>query len=95
MNISKTIRMALRTISRNRLRSFFMMLGVTIGIASLTGLASVGEATRQETMRQFRRMLGTLDMVIVQAGGPSTRGMPTLTTVPTTLKAEDARAVAS
>jgi putative ABC transport system permease protein len=46
-------------------------------------------------MRQFRRMLGTLDMVIVQAGGPSTRGMPSLTTVPTTLKAEDAKAVAT
>jgi hypothetical protein len=30
-------------LSRNRLRSFFMMLGVTIGIASLTALASVGE----------------------------------------------------
>ena len=95
MNITRTIGMALRTLSRNRMRSFFMMLGVTIGIASLTGLASVGEATRQETLRQFRRMMGTLDMVIVQSGGPSTRGMPSLTTVPTTLKAEDAKAVAA
>ncbi len=95
MNVSKTIGLALRTLSRNRLRSFFMMLGVTIGIASLTALASVGETTRQETLRQFRRMLGTLDMVIVQAGGPSTRGMPTLTTVDPTLKIEDVAAVAT
>lgn len=95
MNITRTVGLALRTLSRNRLRSFFMMLGVTIGIASLTGLASVGESTRQETMRQFRRMLGTLDMVIVQAGGPSTRGMPSLTTVPSTLKPEDVQAVAT
>lgn len=95
MNLLKTIRLALRTLSRNRLRSFLMMLGVTVGIASLTGLASVGEATRKETMAQFKRMLGTLDMVIVQAGGPSTRGMPTLTSVDPTLKTADAEAVAA
>ena len=89
MNLMKTVRLALRTLSRNRLRSFFMMLGVTIGIASLTALASVGEATKQETMRRFKRMLGTMDMVIVQSGGASTRGMPSLTTVPASLKFED------
>lgn len=95
MSFPGMIRMALRTLARNRLRTFLMMLGVTIGIASLTALASVGEATRQETLRQFRRMLGTLDMVIVQAGSPSSRGMPTLTTVEPTLKEEDVRAVAT
>ena len=46
MNIVKTVGLALRSMRRNPLRSFFMMLGVTIGIASLTALASVGEATR-------------------------------------------------
>ena len=45
-----------------------MMLGVTVGIASLIALASVGEATRQETMRQFKRMVGTFDTVIIQPG---------------------------
>ena len=67
MNIVRTVGLALRTLSRNRLRSFFMMLGVTIGIASLTALASVGEATRQETMRRFKNMLGTFDVVIMQS----------------------------
>jgi putative ABC transport system permease protein len=93
MNLVTVIRQALRSITRNRVRSSLMMLGVAIGIASLTALASVGEATRQETMRQFRRMLGTLDMVIVQAGGAASRGMPTLTTVDPTLKFEDVEAV--
>jgi putative ABC transport system permease protein len=94
MNFIRTVRLALRMLSRNRLRSFFMMLGVTIGIASLTALASVGEATKRETMARFKRMLGTMDMVIVQSGGPSSRGMPTLTNVDPTLKLEDAQAVA-
>lgn len=94
MNVVKTIGLALRSVSRNRLRSFFMMLGVTIGIASLTALASVGEATKQETMRRFKRMLGTFDVVIINPGGASTRGMPSLTTVPPVLKQEDADAIA-
>jgi putative ABC transport system permease protein len=93
MTLLKTIRLAFRTLSRNRLRSFFMMLGVTIGIASLTALASVGEATKRETMTRFKNMMGTLDMVVVQSGGASTRGMPTLTTVDPSLKFEDARAI--
>lgn len=95
MNISRTVGLALRTLSRNRLRSFFMMLGVTIGVASLTALASVGEATQQETMRRFKRMLGTFDIVIINPGGSSTRGMPSLTTSPPVLKPGDAAAIAS
>lgn len=95
MNLSRTIGLALRTLSRNRLRSFFMMLGVTIGVASLTALASVGEATKQETMRRFKRMLGTFDVVIINPGGASTRGMPSLTTSPPVLKPGDAAAIAS
>ncbi len=95
MNFARIVGMALRTLSRNRLRSFFMMLGVTIGIASLTALASVGEATRQETMRRFKNMLGTFDVVIINPGGSSTRGMPSVVTVPPVLKEADARAIAS
>jgi putative ABC transport system permease protein len=95
MNIGKTIGLALRSVSRNRLRSFFMMLGITIGIASLTALASVGEATKQETLRRFKRMLGTFDVVIINPGPASTRGMPSLATVPPVLKQEDADAIAN
>jgi putative ABC transport system permease protein len=93
MNLFRTLRLALRTLSRNRLRSLFMMLGVTIGIASLTALASVGEATKQETMRRFKNMIGTFDMILISPGGASTRGMPSLTTVPPVLKQADAEAI--
>jgi putative ABC transport system permease protein len=95
MNFYRAIALALRTLSRNRLRTFFMMLGVAVGISSLTALSSVGESTRQETMRRFKRMVGTFDTVIVRPGAGRTRGMPSLTTVPPTLKFEDARAVAT
>jgi putative ABC transport system permease protein len=95
MNPHRAIRLALRTLSRNRLRTLFMMLGIVVGIASLTALSSVSENTKQETMRRFKRMVGTFDTVIVRPGAGRTRGMPSLTTVPPTLKFEDARAIAT
>src|SRR5262249_51933626 len=69
--------------------------GVTIGVASLTALASVGESTKQETMRRFKRMIGTFDTVIVRPGAGRTRGMPSLASVEPTLKFDDARAIAT
>ncbi|HEX7137071.1 MAG TPA: ABC transporter permease [Vicinamibacterales bacterium] len=95
MTLYRAIALALRTLLRNRLRTFFMMLGVVVGISSFTALSSVGESTRQETMRRFKRMVGTFDTVIVRPGAGRTRGMPSLTTVPPTLKFEDARAIAT
>ena len=70
-----------------------MMLGVAVGIASLIAMASVGEATRKETLRQFKRMVGNFDTVSIQPGSARSRGMPSLTTVPPTLRFEDATAI--
>jgi putative ABC transport system permease protein len=95
VRLAPTIGLAWRSLRRNKLRSFFMMLGVIIGIASLTALASVGEATRQETLRQFKRMIGTFDTLTVRPGAGSTRGMPALNSVEPTLRFEDAPAVAA
>ena len=95
MGILGGIRLATRSVSRRRLRAFFMMLGVTVGVSSLTILYSVGENTKQETMRRFKRMVGTFDTVIVRPGAGRTRGMPTLTNVEPTLKFEDAQAIAA
>jgi putative ABC transport system permease protein len=94
MKLFGTIALAMRTLVRNPLRSFFMMLGITIGIASLTAMSSVGEATKNETMRRFKRMVGTYDVVNVTPGASRTRGMPSLTTVEPSLKFEDAKAIA-
>ena len=55
-----------RTMVRNPLRCFFMMLGVSIGIASLTAMSMVGEATRQETLRRFKNMVGTYNVINIQ-----------------------------
>ncbi len=95
MRIGRVIVLSLRTLARNPLRSLSMMLGVTIGIASLTAMASIGESTRQETLRQFKRMVGSYDVVNIVPGAASTRGMPSLTTVEPSLKFTDAAAIAA
>jgi putative ABC transport system permease protein len=95
MNATRAIGSAWRSLARSKLRSFFMMLGVIVGVAALTALASVGEATRQETMRQFKRMLGTFDTLTVRPGAGSTRGMPSLGSVEPSLKFPDGPAIAA
>ncbi len=94
MSLYRTLLLALRTLWRNPLRTLLMMLGVTVGIAALTALSSVGEATKQETMRRFKSMVGTFDVVNIRPGANRTRGMPSLTTVEPSLKFEDAQALA-
>jgi putative ABC transport system permease protein len=95
VKLNKTTAQALRSLRRYRLRTLLMMLGVVIGIASLAILASIGESTKQDTMRRFKNMLGTFDTVIVRPGGGRSRGMPTLVTVPPTLRFDDAKAIAT
>jgi putative ABC transport system permease protein len=94
MRITAGFGIAWRSMSRNRLRTFFMMAGVMIGICSLTILDSVGENTKRETMKRFKNMIGTFDTVIIRPGAGKTRGMVSLTSVPPTLKFEDAQAIA-
>lgn len=93
--IARTLNEAWRVLTRNPLRSTLMMLGVIVGVGLLTSLSSVGEATRQETLRQFKRMVGTFDTLTVRPGAASTRGMPSLTSVEPTLRFEDAPAIAA
>jgi putative ABC transport system permease protein len=95
MRITSGIGIAWRSMSRNRLRTFFMMAGVMIGVCSLTILDSVGENTKRETMKRFKNMLGTFDTVIIRPGSGKTRGMVSLTNVPPTLKFEDAATIAA
>src|SRR5215472_241592 len=84
---------AFRCTRRYALRSMLMVVGIVVGIASLTVLSSIGEATKRETLQRFKNMLGTFDTIMVRPGGGRSRGMPTLVNVPPTLRFEDANAV--
>jgi putative ABC transport system permease protein len=72
-----------------------MMVGITVGISALTVLNVMGEATRLDSIKRFKNMLGTFDTVMVRPGAARTRGMVSLTNVPPTLKFEDAASIAA
>jgi putative ABC transport system permease protein len=95
MKIVNQARLAFCSLSRRRLRAFWMMLGVLVGIAAFTVVTSVGEATRREAMSRVKNMVGTFDTIIIRPGAGKTRGMVSLTNVPATLKFEDAQAIAA
>ncbi len=95
MQIAAEAVLAFRSMARHRLRTFLMMLGVIIGISFLTVLNSLGEATKQESMKRFKNMLGTFDTIIIRPGAGRTRGMVSLTNVPATLKFDDVQAIIS
>jgi putative ABC transport system permease protein len=89
------LRAVLRSLARSKIRAMLMMAGVTIGIASLTVLTSIGESTRRETMKRFKNMLGTSDTIIIRPGSSKNRGMVSLTNVEPSLKFDDASAIAA
>lgn len=95
MNELRLFSAVVRTLTRNKARAVLMMAGITIGIASLTILTSIGESTRRETMKRFKNMLGTFDTVIIRPGSGKNRGMVTLTNVVPSLKFDDASAIAT
>jgi putative ABC transport system permease protein len=85
--------LALRMLIRRPLRTILMILGLVIGICTLSILSSVGEGTRREALQKFKNMLGTFDTVMIRPGAGRTRGMVSLTNVPPTLKFQDAQAL--
>ena len=84
---------SVRSMSRNRLRTFFMMLGTFVGVTALTVILAIGHGTQQEVLDRMQRMLGG-STIFVRAGGGHFRagahGPPT-----TTLKLDDLRAIES
>lgn len=92
MKIVSTVRVSLKGLIANKLRTFFMMLGVLIGIAALTIIVSVGQGAKLQVMERMEKV-GAFGAVMVVPGGGVTRGMGGVDTVPVTLTPEDAQAI--
>ena len=92
MKIISTVRVSLKGLTANKLRTFFMMLGVLIGITALTIIVSVGQGAKVQVMQKMEN-LSAFGAVMVIPGGGMTRGLGSVDTVPATLTAEDAQAI--
>ena len=84
MSLLETLRVALRALWRNRLRSFLTTLGVVIGVAAVIAMVAIGEGAKARVEATFNSM-GT-NLLIVMSGSSSQGGsrggfgsMPTLT----------------
>jgi putative ABC transport system permease protein len=91
MKTSRMIGSSLRTLSRNRLRTFFMMLGILIGVTALTVVMALGRGTQDAVLHQIERMFSGSAIILnagsgMLGGGPHGSG-PTTTLLPSDIDA--------
>ena len=91
MYLSDAVRLALRAIVAQRLRSFLTLLGIAVGIASVILLTSIGEGIHRFVLAEFTQFgtnIASISPGKVKTSGPAATGIPT-SVRPLTL--EDAR----
>jgi len=88
MNYFVTIRIALRALSRNKMRAGLTVLGVVIGIAAVTTMVSIGQSAGQLVKSQFEQ-LGT-NVIVVFPGARRNEGVRSGAVVTLTAKDSDA-----
>ena len=91
MYLSDAVRLALRAIVAQRLRSFLTLLGIAVGIASVILLTSIGEGIHRFVLAEFTQFgtnIASVSPGKVKTSGPAATGIPT-SVRPLTL--EDAR----
>jgi putative ABC transport system permease protein len=91
MRLARMGRQAFNAMLDNKTRTLLMMLGVIIGVATLTVIASAVMAARAEVMGKVEKW--GLDQIMVLAGAGRKPGVPQ--PMPTTLRVEDAFALIS
>ena len=84
MNPLRTIRVALRALLRNKLRSFLTTLGIIIGVFAVIAMVAIGEGAKANVEASFAAMGSNL--LIIRTGSTNRGGvfggfgsMPTLT----------------
>lgn len=63
MNISNLLKIALRAINNNKLRSFLTMLGIIIGVASVITMLAIGQGSKRSIQEQISEMGSNMVMV--------------------------------
>ncbi len=91
MNIIESTRMAVKTLTANKLRSTLTMLGIIIGNASVITMVGVGQGAQRYASQQFES-LGP-NVLFIIPGSEETRDRTFQ--VPRTLTLQDAEAISS
>ncbi|MHB1191457.1 MAG: ABC transporter permease [Longimicrobiales bacterium] len=96
MRTGRLLGQAMKGLTRNRLRAFFMMAGIMVGITVLTSVLSAGMGARERIMERVR-VFG-FESMMIWAGPPTDQsrmggGEASGAAVTATLKMEDAEAI--
>jgi len=87
MKTKRIILSALKSLGKNKLRSFLMMIGIIIGIIALTLIVSVGFGAKELVMERVNKF-GT-ESLMIRAGGGVQLSQMNAAQGSTTLKLED------
>ena len=71
MELSAIIQVALRALSRNKMRSILTMLGIVIGVAAVIAMVAIGQGAQKQVQSQIASMGSNLLFV---SAGNVTRG---------------------
>jgi putative ABC transport system permease protein len=88
--------LALRTLAKNKMRSGLTVLGVVIGIASVTAMVSIGEGGSALIQKQFESLGANVILVLPgmsESGGVRTGTVPKLNAADATAIARECQAV--
>ncbi|NEQ42555.1 MAG: FtsX-like permease family protein [Leptolyngbya sp. SIOISBB] len=91
MDLGESLRMAVKTLTANKLRSSLTMLGIVIGNASVIAMVGIGEGAQRYVNDQLQT-LGP-NVLFIAPGNRETRELGGLD-IPRTLVVADARAIA-
>ena len=91
MNIMRTVRISMRALGRNKMRSFLTALGIIIGVGAVIAMISIGEGAKSAVQDRFTSM-GT-NLLFVRPGSRSFQGRQSGAGSYNTLTADDAKAI--
>jgi putative ABC transport system permease protein len=91
MDLLATVRVALRALARNKMRTTLTMLGIFIGVGAVICTVAIGEGASNQVQEQIRN-LGD-NIVFVSAGSVSSNGVRMGSAATKTLTLADAKAI--
>jgi putative ABC transport system permease protein len=91
MDLISILRLAMRALARNKMRSILTMLGIIIGVGAVIASVAVGEGASEQIQQQISN-LGD-NMVWVEAGGRAVNGVRTGSRGTKTLVTGDVKAM--
>jgi putative ABC transport system permease protein len=91
IELAELLKVALRALARNKMRSLLTMLGIIIGVGAVICSVAIGEGASNQIQEQIRS-IGD-NMVWIEAGGRQVNGIRTGTRGTKTLTIGDVRAI--